>query len=236
MTRRVTSKPGTLIGSSLSPLVTGIGQAERLVCVATPFLTLDVARRIRHAADESAATDRRLLTALTDAAVENGYLAAAAIEEFAAAGWEIRSLLNLHAKVVVFNRGWGIIGSGNLTRAGAGGGNAELGIVLDAAQARRAQREHFDAWWKAAEPLDLGHLRMLRRLEPGKGERARRKGQGGLFKQPPDPELDGFAANRRDSGYWLKLVYGTGMGPDDVYDSPWISDHDRPKHNGSPGG
>lgn len=232
--RQVT--PGTLIGSSLSPLVAGIVQAERLVCVATPFLTLDVARRLVRAADESGVKQRKFLTALTDAAVESGYLAAAAVEEFAAADFEVRSLLNLHAKVVLVDRRWGLIGSGNLTRAGAGGRNAELGIVLNASQARLAQREHFDAWWQAADPLDFAHLRKLRREEPVNGQRARRKGQGGIFTQPPDPELESFAASRRDSGYWLKLVYGTGMGPDDIFDYPWISDHDRPKPDGSPGG
>lgn len=228
--------PGTLIGSSLSPLVAGIDGAERLVCIATPFLTLDVARRLIRATDESGAKQRRLLTALTDASVENGYLSARAVEEFDTAGFEVRSLLNLHAKVVLVDRKWGLIGSGNLTRAGAGGRNAELGIVLNASQARLAQRDHFDVWWDAADPLDFEHLRRIRRKEPANGQRARRKGQGGVFSQPPDPELDSFAATRRDSGYWLKLVYGTGMGPDDLFDYSWISDHDRPKPDGSPGG
>jgi hypothetical protein len=227
---------GTLVSSSLSPIVAGVRSAQRLVCVATPFMTLDVARRLIQASDEGVADDRRFLTALVDSAVESGYLSTLALEELDLAGFELRSLLNLHAKIVLVDRRWGVLGSGNLTRAGAAGGNAELGIVLTAAQTRRTQLEHFDLWWQEAEPLDLRRARALRRREPTDAQRRRRRGQGGLFLQPPDPELGSFARGRAAAGYWLKLVYGDGMTDRDTFAGDWISDHDRTRADGSAGG
>jgi phosphatidylserine/phosphatidylglycerophosphate/cardiolipin synthase-like enzyme len=82
---------------------------------------------------------------------------------FVAAGFEIRSLRNLHAKVLLTDDRWGLIGSGNLTVAGANGGNAELGITLSAAQTQIARRDHFERWWEAGQPLDLKWMRTIKK-------------------------------------------------------------------------
>ncbi len=76
------------------------------------------------ACDEGDACDRRFITALNSPAVEGGYLDPDAVEELLSAGFEARSLRNLHAKVLIADSTWGLIGSGNLTAAGANGGNA----------------------------------------------------------------------------------------------------------------
>jgi len=196
-------------------------------------MTDDVAACMIRATDESRARTKRLLTALSIAAVESGYLSVDALRAFRSAGFEVASLLNLHAKVVLVDRRWGLIGSGNLTRAGAGGGNAELGIVLGPSQARAAQSDFFDLWWRDSEPLQDSWLSSLSRRQPANPGRAGRRGHGGIHRVAPDPELASVRAGR--SGLWLKLVYGTRMA-DGVFRQPWINDHDRLKPDGSPGG
>jgi len=92
-----------------------------------------------------------LITALNESAVAGGYLSTEALEDFVAAQFEVRSLRNLHAKVLLADSSWGFIGSGNLTEAGANRRNAELGIVLSPQQARKADRRYFERWWNAAQ-------------------------------------------------------------------------------------
>jgi hypothetical protein len=169
-----------------------------------------VAALLVRAADEGRARERRLITALNVAAVEGGYLDPDGIEEFLAAGFVVRSLRNLHAKVVLTDAKWGLVGSGNLTVRGSNGGNAELGVVLTAEQARQATGKFFDAWWQAAEPLDLGYLRSLRRRKrPRTPERRQRDGRGGLFDTGVGNDLAAFAKDPKRGGYWLKIMYGT---------------------------
>lgn len=184
-------------------------EARTEIDIATPFLSANVAAYLVRACDDGKARKRRLLTAMNTAAVEGGYLDPDGVEEFVAAGFEVRSLTNLHAKVLIADAKWALIGSGNLTTAGSNGGNAELGVVLDQVQARTAQKKHFNPWWAAAEPLDLAWMRRLKRKAPASPKRRRREGQGGTFKALAGVDLDGFSASKYDSGYWLKILYGT---------------------------
>ena len=60
----------------------------------------------------------RLITALNVAAIEGGYLDPDGVEEFLVGGFAVRSLRNLHAKILLADDSWGLVGSGNLTVAG----------------------------------------------------------------------------------------------------------------------
>jgi hypothetical protein len=207
MTQRLTPA-GTLRDAGLADMMTALKQAATSISIATPFLSRSVAGHIVRAADEGSATQRRVITALNDSAVAGGYLSIDAIEEFIAAQFEVKSLRNLHAKVLITDGSWALIGSGNLTEAGANGGNAELGIVLSAKQAHDAQHLFFERWWRVAEPLDLGYMRSLRRNEqPKTPARERRKGQGGIYKPGPEVDLPDLRGDTRESGYWLKTQY-----------------------------
>jgi hypothetical protein len=133
---------------------------------------------------------------------------------------------------------WALIGSGNLTAAGANGANAELGIVLTPEQSLTAQRDFFDVWWGYAEPLDLAWMRRLSRDAPPSTQRRRRQGRGGLMPISGGVDLGGFSANDFDSGYWLKILYATEerMTARHWQRRMWISDrHTAPRADGTPG-
>lgn len=210
MATRSPTSAGRLLGVGLDDLAAALRGARSSVAIATPFMSHPVAALLVRAADEGRAQDRRLLTALNVAAVEGGYLDPDGIEEFHTAGFEIRSLRNLHAKVVLTDRRWGLVGSGNLTVRGSNGGNAELGVVLSPRQAATAQRSFFEKWWKAADPIDLKYLRSLRRRRrPRSPECRQRQGRGGFFDAGVRRELESFARDPSRGGYWLKIMYGT---------------------------
>jgi phosphatidylserine/phosphatidylglycerophosphate/cardiolipin synthase-like enzyme len=200
---------GGLVWAGLADMAAACRRARARIDIATPFLSNDVAGCLVREADAGSARERRFLTATNTASVEGGYLDVAGVEEFLAADFEVRSLRNLHAKLLLTDGTWGLVGSGNLTVAGANGGNAELGVVLDAGQAAQAQKGYFERWWKAAEPVDLRWLRTLRRRAPAASARKRTQGRGGLIRLPAPAHLGGFASNKRDSGYWLKILYGS---------------------------
>jgi phosphatidylserine/phosphatidylglycerophosphate/cardiolipin synthase-like enzyme len=132
------TRPGGLVRAGLADIADACRRARNRIDIATPFLSAEVAGYLVRACDDGRARDRRLITALNSPAVEGGYLDPDAVEELISAGFKARSLRNLHAKVLIADSVWALIGSGNLTGAGANGGNAELGIVLTPEQARRA--------------------------------------------------------------------------------------------------
>lgn len=198
--------PGALIGAGLDDIVYALRSARKSVVIATPFLSHQVAALLVR--ESIGIPNRRLLVALNDAAVEAGYLDPRGVEEFLLGDFEIRSLRNLHAKVVVADRRWALVGSGNLTVAGSNGGNAELGVVLTQQQARRAVGSFFEPWWAVGEPLDVARLRRLaRRRRPPYPERRQRAGQGGLFKTDAGSELRAFVDDPSRGGYWLKIMH-----------------------------
>lgn len=202
---RVPAPAGSLLGAGLDDVVYALRHAKRSVSIATPFLSHRIATLLVR--ESIAASRRRLLVALNDAAVEGGYLDPRGVETFVAAGYEVRSLLNLHAKVVISDSRWALIGSGNLTVAGFDGGNAELGIVLGATQAASAERDYFEPWWQAAEALDLSHLRRLSRRRPTSPQRRRRAGQGGIYRTDAGEELAALVHDPSRTGYWLKIMH-----------------------------
>ncbi len=231
------ARPGELLGVGLDDLVAALRVARKSVAIATPFLSHQVAALLVRATEQGGARDRRFLTALTAGAVEGGYLDPDGVEEFVAAGYEVRSLRNLHAKAL-FADVWGLVGSGNLTVRGSNGGNAELGVVLSPAQVKRAVVEHFNPWWKAAEELDLKYLRSLRkRKRPASPERRQREGKGGLFKTDVGEELGSFVDDPTRGGYWLKVMYGSSNRTKAVHwkGPSWVSDrHTTRASDGTP--
>jgi hypothetical protein len=208
--------------------------ARRNVDIATPFLSRPVAGLLVR--ESYNARRRRILTAVNGPAVSGGYLDPLGVEIFIEAGFEARSLRNLHAKVVLADTSWGLVGSGNLTVAGSNGANAELGVVLTSAQVRRA-RGYFEEWWSAAEPVDLSYLRRLARARrPKAPERQQREGRGGVWRGDPGQELEAFLHDRRGSGVWLKIMHHRGYRDDPAawLSDTWISDVHRRSADGRP--
>lgn len=144
---------GELIDFARNLLMARIEAARERIWLVSPFLTRPIAERIHRTVKDSAATERRLLTALEPRSVQVGVLDPSGLKSLRAAGFEVASIANLHAKVSLVDSDWGLIGSGNLTGAGLGGeggGNLELGVLLDRVQVESAEKMVGD-WWAKAE-------------------------------------------------------------------------------------
>jgi phospholipase D-like protein len=233
---RKVGNAGALLPSALEEIDDALRTARRSIAIAAPFLSLPVADRMIRAANVGTAVQRRLITAVNDAAVVGGYLDPHAVEAFVEAGFDVRSLRNLHAKIVVVDGAWGIVGSGNLTAAGLGGGNAELGVVLDANQAAAARDRHFASWWRAAEPIDMARLRRTSQQRRPRSPLSRqRAGQGGIWKAP-GKNAPRLPRRRGGGGYWLKIMYDLpGRRPASHWrDGAWISDRHTWAADGRP--
>jgi hypothetical protein len=149
-----------MIGSGGHGLVLQAGQevesaltaATSQVRLASPFMGPGVLARFAQMAKKSTAT-WRVLTKLDPASVAHGSLSTEGLRKLVAAGVELRSLSNLHAKVFLADQAFGLVGSANLTNAGLGGWggkqNVELGVRLEGGQ-RQAAAKHFDGWWNGA--------------------------------------------------------------------------------------
>jgi phosphatidylserine/phosphatidylglycerophosphate/cardiolipin synthase-like enzyme len=204
-----------------------VGQCAARVWLASPFLSRRVAQALVDRAPKGEAVSRRLLTALTQRAVEAGVLDPQAVALLQASGWEVRSIPNLHAKAVLCDDREALIGSANLTEGGLGGGNLELGIWLPA-QDVDAVTSHLEHWWCAACPVAPSDLENASRdFPPGPG-----RSPGGVVGRPLRLQ-DGArlrAAQRlrqpQAGSLWVKAVYheGRNASPDWWVDQRWIND------------
>lgn len=145
---------GVLLTYVQDELLRSIASASTSVALASPFLSLTIAKRIVAAVERSGASKRRFLTAVSARPVRSGVLSVPGIALLMDAGFEVRSIPNLHAKLSLVDGVWGVVGSGNLTDAGLGGAdasrpNVELGVRLTRNQIHTAEGT-FDDWWRAA--------------------------------------------------------------------------------------
>ena len=226
---------GNLVTFARGELLRRIRGAQERVWLASPFLTAPIANHIVKAVDRSGAKERRLLTALVGGSVRVRALDPKALLILREAGFEIASIRNLHAKVSIVDSRWGLIGSGNLTSAGLGSterGNAELGVVLDAAQIGEAAAI-FAGWWAKADSVSRGRIEefdALPRVERHEGEV---EDFGPAVEPAQTAELDEILAEddavANSHRYWVKSAYHQ---PDDEdwWHRGWISDALLPKY------
>jgi hypothetical protein len=224
-----TGDAGELVTYARTELLARIRSAEQRVWLASPFLSKPVAEEIVTAAEESSASERRLLTALVARNVQTRVLDPSGLDTLLDAGFELCSVPNLHAKLSLTDTSWGLVGSGNLTNAGLGSedrANVELGVVLDAEQIAGAAKL-FARWWDGADPIGaarLAEFAALPRLKPVPG-------QPGYYGTPVGVGLprsleeilveDELTALGR--GYWVKSNYQRHDNPT-WWERGWISD------------
>lgn len=207
-------------------LIDRIETAQDRIWLASPFLTLPIAKRIATAADKSSAGQRRLLTALGPRSVQVGVLDPAALSHLQKAGFKVSSAANLHAKVSLVDSSWGLVGSGNLTGSGlgkSGGGNHELGVILTRPQIETASAI-FSAWWKKAKNVSRAEIARYAKLE--RFPRNRIADLGPMLPVPDFERLEeilgedpAIAASRR---HWVDANYHD---PEDEawWERDWIS-------------
>jgi hypothetical protein len=229
---------GDLLSVSRDELLSALVRGQRTVRLASPFLSEDVARAVEQQARAGRAKDRRLLCAVTERSVVAGMLSARGLDRMIEHGWEVRSIPNLHAKVALVDRSWGLVGSGNLTGAGigrAGGhaGNVELGVVLSARQRNVAIRM-FDEWWshECAERVTRAALTPYIEMEPAPS--ASRPGRSiGRPLRFPASRVSAARRLGRTTGLWIKAMYHRDPSRGEWWTSrTWIHDRHLPREDG----
>jgi len=187
-----------------------LANAKERIWLASPFITLNVAKEISNGVRRSPVSDKRLLTAVSDRSVEVGVLDPTALDCLADAGFKIVTFDNLHAKISLVDAGWGLLGSGNLTGSGLGsedgGGNHELGVILARKQTEEAS-DYFAGWWKSGRKVRAAEIKKLKQLPRLPREKRKRR-------QHPLPvadvvELKRFLAGgfKGSENFWIDANY-----------------------------
>lgn len=132
-----------------------LSRRRQRVWLATPFLSFRVAQWCA-TLPAGASGDRRLLVAWDARSLDDLYLSAAGVETLRTAGFEVRDLRRLHAKVVVAGTN-AYMGSGNLTAYGLDGGNAELGAFATG-RSTPPIASAFERWWAASDLLQPSRI------------------------------------------------------------------------------
>lgn len=230
----------TLVTFARTRLLAAIEAARSSVWLASPFLSRPVSHRIAAAVGGCPrATDRRLLTALDPRSVQVGALDPRALRVLAAAGFEIRTIRNLHAKVSIVDTRWGLVGSGNLTGAGLGGNgsvpsaqnaNVELGVVLSPRQVAQAARLYAD-WWVGAEPVSLETIARYEALPRFPRPHTSSLSRGPVLLPPADAVVADLTADSETRRYWMKAAYHRpGQDTQGWWKRGWISDRRPPPY------
>jgi hypothetical protein len=229
----------TLVPVARAKLLAQLAGASRIVRLASPFLGAQVAQEIAGHASSGKATELRLLTAVTERSVAARALSARGLLILLDAGWQVRSIPNLHAKVALVDRTWGLVGSGNLTGAGLGGpageGNIELGVTLSPQQHDEAIRI-VDEWWDGAAS-GIVTAEQLERVFLPIERRAGGHPMGRWIGVALPPPADDRIARRviaPGAGLWVKAMYqGAPKEGEWWIDLPWIHDRHRVQADGS---
>jgi hypothetical protein len=239
--------PGSLLEVALDDLIESVRRAKRRAWLASPYLSTSAARLVASAARYTSADDLRLVTALAGGPVKRGVLSVKGLELLREAGFQLRSVPNLHAKTAVVDGDWGLAGSGNLTAAGlgfTGTGNVELGVVLTRRQVATAG-DRFEGWWNAATPILEEDLALYARLAPKLANARAAARERGPVHGEPIPVGRGRELSRLDDErvprrpgrrYWLKMLYHDERDLDRWWEEmTWVSDvHRRRKSDHEP--
>jgi PLD-like domain len=212
-------------------LLRQIASAKSTIRLASPFLSRPVAEELVNPADASTAAEKRLLTALVAGSVRIRALDPEALHLLKEAGWQIRSIRNLHAKVSLIDSDWGLVGSGNLTNAGLGSterGNVELGVVLNSAQIELAA-SLYDGWLDEAETVTDVDIERFSAMPKSRGIHGAEEGIGPALAIAEASELERILGTEDPQRrYWVKANYhrrstdGQGW-----WQRGWISDWRR---------
>lgn len=185
-----------------------VRRAHEHVTLVSPFLSEPIANELAVCASASTALDLRLLTCLSSGATRAGVLSQRGLIALLEAGFEIRSVTDLHAKVWLVDGAWGLVGSGNLTSSGlgsnAGRSNAELGVELSANQIHETT-QIVDRWWSQGTSLDAERILAMPGPDPSmrRGETTVGVSVGGTL----PPELRTRRASGDSTGLWLKILH-----------------------------
>jgi hypothetical protein len=83
---------------------------------------------------------------------------------FLEVGVKFRSITNLHAKIVVVDDSFALVGSNNLTAGGMAAHNVELGVIMRSRNAVQAVAAVFNYWWDRTSEADEFDAKMLKKI------------------------------------------------------------------------
>jgi hypothetical protein len=153
---------GGLVISVQDDLMEACRGARKSVRLVSPFVSRLLADTLAFQLAGGVSGTKRLLTALDPRAVAVGALSIDGLRGLQAVGVEVRTIANLHAKVFLIDDRFAVVGSGNLTGKGLGGGvgdNLELGVVLTVKQHAEASKI-FEGWWRVGQLVTERELRI----------------------------------------------------------------------------
>lgn len=177
--------------------------------LASPFISDYFAKRICDRLTQDPSLDLRLIVALNGSGVESGTLDLKALTRLRSAGFRLGNVPNLHAKVSIVDSDWGLVGSGNLTRAGQKATNVELGAVLLPRQHDQA-RGFFESWWGEAQPIepsDIAAFKKWRGSLPARKSFPPPPPHGKPIRVPEHSDENASDEITGDTGFWVKAIY-----------------------------
>lgn len=191
-------------------LMNALRAASGRVLLASPFISIRVAKYLASIASASTAT-WSLLTRMDAVAVAGGYLSTDGLRALMDAGVVVRHARRLHAKLYLADATFGMIGSANLTGPGLGATtdpNLELSLLLRPEDVVGAQIRA-DEWWNTSAPVsrqDIDDLdRQARELPRAIGVQLSPK----LDEGEEDPsQLADLVSDARERNLWVKAQYG----------------------------
>lgn len=217
--------PSTLVTQAWDALAAATTAAAKDVRLASPFLGPGVIAQLSNSARTSGAR-WRVLTRLDAVSVAHGSRSTRGLRQLIAAGVELRSLANLHAKVLLADPDYCLVGSANLTDAGtgrtAGRANAELGVRLDATQRQDAML-HFDVWWQMASLIsdaDIAAVEAVARTLPASVSSLLVEHDSGDEELALVDRANALRSEARSVTLWLKALYRDEA----AADLPWADD------------
>lgn len=233
--------PAKLLAVARPELLSAVKRASSSIWLASPFLSLDVARVLAEATGPSRELDLRLLTALDGRSVSAGVLAPKALRVLRNHGFAVGTIRNLHAKVALVDASWVLVGSGNLTNAGLGYQNdeapqmnVELGVTLGPELTAQAVAM-YERWWTVAEPVSNDLIDLYDSLPRWQSPWTRPLEAGPILAAPMNEKLEKVLAEdeaaEHGRGYWMKAAYyRPGQDEDGWWRRGWISDRKHPPY------
>jgi phosphatidylserine/phosphatidylglycerophosphate/cardiolipin synthase-like enzyme len=139
----------------LDDLTAAVTAARSRIWIASPFVGGAVAEQVAELITDRRASRRTLdlkgLTNLSRGALIGGFSSADGIRALLTAGIAFRAASNLHAKIVIVDSTFALVGSSNLTSPGTGASeqhnNAQLGVVFTSPAEVERVADVFEMSW-----------------------------------------------------------------------------------------
>jgi hypothetical protein len=205
-----------LENAPLDAFMDALKRARRRVWLASPFIGSGVGVLVGEVLDNRRAAhpdlELRGLTNLSLGALQGGFSSVDGLVALLAAGVELRAVSNLHAKVLIVDDFFVLVGSNNLTAGGMAADNVELGVVSRRGADVSNVAAVFDDWWRQTTREKHGFTERTLASVPRGTTRRARVGQeslaGSRLPTHSSETYATFAADERRKSALIALTEG----------------------------